>query len=69
MNQIIRINQISLLMFQSKSKARLFVNLAINSVDFKGFIISHRFSKIHMRKIQISHGLKDSMREHNPHNV
>lgn len=53
----------------NKGKARLTVNLVINSEILKGFIILHRFLKIHIGKIQSSHDLKDPMKEISPHNV
>lgn len=69
MNLNVVINQISLLIFQTKGKTSLLINMIINNVDLEGFISSHRFLKIYMGKIPISHVLKDSMKEISPHNV
>lgn len=60
---------ISLVVYQTIGKSRLPFKLIINRIDLRRFTISHKSSKIHIRKVQISHVIRDSLKEISPHNV
>jgi len=57
---------ISLLVFQTKGKVRLPSKLIANRVDLERFTTSHKFSKICIGKVQISHVLKGFLKEISP---